>query len=122
MFVKAQFASLIASVIDFLTTIILVSLFKFWYLPSSMAGIVTGGICHFSISRHWVFDAAEKERWVQVTKYVMVWVGNFALNGAGIYLLGHFAGVDYILAKALVAIVVGICYNYVLQKKFVFKQ
>jgi len=121
MFVKAQFASLVASVIDFLTTIFLASILKISHLPSSMTGMVVGGICHFTISRKWVFFATDKERIFQIVKYVMVWVGNFALNAAGLYVLLHYSAVNYIVAKALVAIVVGTFYNYALQKRFVFK-
>ncbi|MBE7170733.1 MAG: GtrA family protein [Williamsia sp.] len=121
MFVKAQFASLFASVIDFLTTIMLVSVFKMLYLPACMVGIVAGGICHFTISRHWVFYATEKDRVAQIIKYVLVWSGNFGLNAAGLYLALHFLGVNYVLAKGVVAILVGIGYNYALQKRFVFK-
>ena len=120
MFVKAQFASLFASVIDFLTTIILASVFKILFLPASMTGIVAGGVCHFTISRRWVFYATDQQRVVQILKYLLVWAGNFALNAAGLYLLLHYAGVNYVLAKAVVAIVIGICYNYILQKRFVF--
>ena len=122
MFVKAQFASLVASVIDFLTTIVLASIFNISYLPSSMMGIVLGGASHFIISRNWVFNATDKERVFQIIKYTMVWVGNFVLNATGLYLLKHYyTPVNYILAKGLVAIIVGISYNYALQKKFVFK-
>lgn len=121
MFIKAQFASLLASVIDFLTTILLAGVFKIMYLPASMTGIVVGGVCHFTVSRHWVFYATEKDRAFQIVKYVLVWVGNFVLNAAGLYLVLHYAPVNYVLAKAVVALVVGICYNYLLQKRFVFK-
>lgn len=121
MFVKAQFASLFASVIDFLTTIFLASILHVRLLPSSMTGIVVGGIFHFSFSRHFVFYATEKDRFNQIIKYVLVWVGNFVLNAAGLYVVLHYVPVNYVIAKALVAIVVGISYNYILQKRFVFK-
>ena len=57
---------------------------------------------------------------VQIIKYLLVWAGNFALNAAGLYLLLQYVSVNYMLAKAVVAIVIGIGYNYVLQKRFVF--
>lgn len=121
MFVKAQFASLFASVIDFTTTILLAGVFNILHIPASMTGIVAGGVCHFTVSRRWVFCATEKNRASQITKYVLVWAGNFALNAAGMYLVLHYAGVNYVLAKAVVAVTVGISYNYALQKRFVFK-
>ncbi len=122
MFVKAQLASFFATVIDFLAAILLKSVFKLDPLPSSMLGLVAGGIFHFSVSRYWVFSATEKDKLFQIIKYGLVWGGNFVLNSAGLSLILQYAPfIKFAIAKALVAIVVGISYNYVLQKRFVFK-
>lgn len=120
-FVKAQAASLAASVIDFFTTVILVEVFGCWHLPASITGTIIGGFSNFTIGRVWVFNATGKKIPVQVAKYSIVWVGNLVLNGFGFFIVTHYFHVNYIISKILVSVIIGFGYNYMLQKKFVFK-
>lgn len=127
-FTKAQLASLVATGVDFLVTFLLL---RWAGLPSASAsgrvtvygvtGTFCGGITHFLISRHWVFQAREGKWTGQMNRYVLVWIGNLALNAAGIYLLSR-AGFAPMLAKVTTATTVAIVYNYTLQKRFVFNR
>ena len=99
-------------------------------LPPAAAGRVTaygamgticGGVTHFMISRHWVFNAREGKWRGQMNRYVLVWIGNLALNACGLYLLSR-AGVAPMLAKVITATAVAVLYNYTLQKRFVFNR
>ncbi len=110
-----------ATCFDFLTTIVLVNVFGWWYLAGSITGTIAGGVLNFMIGRLWAFNAAEGKIEWQFIKYVLVWTGNLLLNAAGVYLITHYTGTSYVISKILTAIVVGIGYNYVLQKKFVFR-
>jgi putative flippase GtrA len=121
MFLKAQLTSLSASLVDYSTTMLLayVCNVEKWY--AGMAGVIAGGIFHFTISRRWVFDAADKNRYVQMARYLLVWAGNFLLNMGGLYLMLHYTPIALPISKVAVSLAVGLGYNYVLQKKFVFK-
>lgn len=121
MFVKAQLTSLSASLVDYSTTILLAYACHIdkWY--AGMAGVIAGGIFHFTVSRRWVFDAADKNRYTQMLRYLIVWTGNFLLNTGGLYLMLHYTQVPLPVSKILVSVMVGLGYNYILQKKFVFK-
>ncbi len=121
-YLKAQASSLTASGTDFLVTLIAVNLFGLWYLAASIAGTIVGGIINFSINRHWVFNADTKALKWQILKYILVWFGNLALVTAGVYLLTHFYHLNYLLSKVLVSISVGISYNYIMQKQFIFSR
>ena len=127
-FTKAQLASLVATGVDFLVTFLLL---RWAGLPSASAsgrvtaygvtGTMCGGVTHFLISRHWVFNAREG-RWAgQMNRYVLVWFGNLVLNAAGLYLLSR-AGVAPMLAKVITATTIAVVYNYTLQKRFVFNR
>ncbi|MCX2430147.1 GtrA family protein [Pedobacter sp. GR22-10] len=119
-FFKAQASSLMASASDFLVTLAAVKLFGLWYLAGSITGTITGGVINFYINRNWVFQAHAKAlRW-QVVKYIIVWTGNLALLTSGVYLLTHFYHLNYMLSKLLVSVTVGISYNYIMQKQFIF--
>lgn len=120
-FIKAQASSLIATFLDFSTTIVLVNFFGQDPFSSSIAGTICGGVANFMINRYWVFDAARREMGAQAFKYLLVWVGNLALNAGGMYLILHGTDWNYVVSKALVALVVGFGYNYVFQKKLVFR-
>jgi putative flippase GtrA len=120
-FIKAQASSLIATFLDFSTAIVLVNFFGVEPFTSSIAGTVLGGMANFSINRYWVFEAADDKVAGQALKYFFVWIGNLFLNAGGMYLLLEKMNWNYIISKALVSIIVGFAYNYVLQKKLVFR-
>ncbi|HZE82731.1 MAG TPA: GtrA family protein [Puia sp.] len=128
-FTKAQIASILATGIDFLVTLLLVksldNLFAMpksdtWYLSSAL-GNISGGISNFLINRFWVFQAREAKWHHQAGRYILVWVGNLVLNVSVLFVLTHYTGMNYLLAKIVVSVGIAIFYNYVLQKRFVFK-
>ena len=127
-FTKAQLTSLLASGVDFLVTFLLL---RWAGLPSAAAsgrvtfygatGTLCGGCAHFLISRNWVFNAQEKKWTEQLNRYILVWIGNLALNASGLYLLNRYAGLDPMPAKIITASTIAVFYNYTLQKRYVFK-
>ena len=119
-FVKAQVASLSASIIDFLTTLVCTQVFHLWYVLGSVAGTTAGGIVNFMMGRSWVFGTTDRNINVQILKYILVWAGNLALTTAGVYLVTHYLHINYILSKIIVSCTVGTGYNFLMQKKFVF--
>lgn len=121
LFVKAQAASLVASGVDFLVTFLAVELLGWWYVTGTVTGTLAGGILHFALGRTWIFQATDKTITTQAMKYVMVWNGSLALNAAGVFALTHYAGVNYLFSKLFISILVGFFYNYIIQKKYVFK-
>jgi putative flippase GtrA len=120
-FIKAQAASLTATIVDFSVTVLLKEVFHCWYLLASILGTISGGVVNFSMNRSWVFKAHNKKIHFQAIKYVLVWIGNLVLVSGGVFLLTNYGGFSYIVSKITVSLVVGIFYNYVLQKRFVFK-
>jgi putative flippase GtrA len=127
-FTKAQVASLLATGVDFLVTFLLL---RWAGVPPVAAsakvtfcgatGTLCGGVTHFMVSRTWVFNAQEKKWAEQLNRYVLVWIGNLVLNVSGLYLLSRYTEISHMLAKIMIATIVAVFYNYVLQKRFVFK-
>lgn len=134
-FTKAQLASLLATGVDFLVTFLLL---RWAGIPPvatgagmtaastritfyGATGTICGGCTHFLVSRSWVFNAQEKKWTDQVNRYVLVWIGNLALNASGLYLLTRYTTIDPMIAKIVTATTVAVVYNYTLQKRFVFK-
>lgn len=121
-FLKAQASSLISTAVDFLVTFALSEIFGLYYLVANVIGITCGGITNFLLGRYVVFSSKEKKVETQAFRYVLVWLGNFALNIGGVYLFTEGFHIDDKIAKVIVSMIVGFSYNYVLQKFFVFKK
>ena len=120
-FLKANISSSIASFFDYLVTIFLVRFFSVDVVVASTAGTVCGGILNFLIGRTWVFESRKRKVHKQAFRYGIVWTGNLILNTGGMYLLAKLLKIYYVAAKLFVSLIVGFCYNYILQKKYVFK-
>jgi putative flippase GtrA len=119
-YLKAQAALIAASLVDFFITILLKEVFHCWYISANMAGNVVGAIAQFILCRNWAFNAAGGKMNWQIVKFVLVWVGNILLSAAGVYLLTNYFAINYIISKLIISALLGLTYNYFLQKKFVF--
>ncbi|MNI32679.1 GtrA-like protein [compost metagenome] len=119
-FLKAQASSLTASATDFLITALTVSIFGWWYLAGSMIGTISGGAVNFYINRNWVFNASSAEMRKQIIRYMLVWLGNLLLVTLFVYLLTRFFSLNYLFSKIAVSVVMGLSYNYYMQKQFIF--
>jgi putative flippase GtrA len=120
-FFKAQAASLTATSFDFSITYILTSLFGLSYIYSSATGVVCGGIVNFLLGRYWVFNAGNEKKAKQLTKYLLVWSSSMLLNMGGIIFFTEIIGFYYLISKITTSILVGVFFNYYLQKTFVFR-
>lgn len=120
-FAKAQLSSFLASSADYFVTIFCVEVAGFWYLAASAMGTIIGGLTNFSIGRHWVFKGGERERHIQLLRYLLVWTGYLLLATIGVYLLTHLGHFNYIYSKIFISLFLAIAYNYPLQKGFVFR-
>jgi len=119
-FLKAQISSFVATLVDFGITIFLKEICGLWYLFSTTAGSILGGLTNFILGRKWVFKATEFPPGSQAIRYLFVWAGSILLNIGSVFLLtsvGHF---NYLLSKVITSLIIGIFFNYFLQKKFVF--
>jgi putative flippase GtrA len=120
-FVKAQVSSLTASFLDFLTTLVCKQVLNFGVIAGSSTGTIVGGIVNFLIGRNWVFEKSAGRIQNQAGKYFLVWLGNLILTTSGVFAVTHYVHVrNYVISKIIVSCLIGVPYNYLMQKKFVF--
>jgi putative flippase GtrA len=117
---KSQVSSLLSTVVDFLITFALTELFKIWYLLSGIIGTVSGGIINFLINRHLVFGSSGQKGLHQASKYILVWIGYLKLSALGYYILSDCFKINYLISKVITSVLLGLTYNFLLQKYFVF--
>lgn len=120
-FLKAQISSFSASLLDFFTTLVCKQVLNFGVIAGSATGTIVGGIVNFLIGRNWVFESSGGKLGNQALKYFVVWSGNLLLTTTFVYLFTHFLHINnYVISKVIVSCIIGVPYNYMMHKKFVF--
>jgi putative flippase GtrA len=119
-FIKVQIGSILGSAADFLITILCTELGFSWYLLSNLLGNCAGGVIQFAFSRRWIFKESKAGVQVQLFKYMIFFLGNLLLSALGVYLLTQFLHINYIVSKLICSVSLGLSYNYLMQKYFVF--
>ncbi len=120
-FIKTQWASAIASCVDFGITVACREALGFWVMAATIIGTICGGVVNFLLGRQWVFKGKGISIHRQASRYSLVWSGNFLLNVSGVFVMTGYLHANYILSKVFVSIVIGCTYNYLLQKEYVFR-
>ncbi len=118
-YLKAQVAAILGSMADYLTVIILVEVFKCWYLLANLCGNLVGGAAQFLLGRKWAFRSLGNV-YIQMFRFILIFSGNLVLSAAGIYVLTSLFHISYLISKTAISILLGLTYNYYTQKRFVF--
>ncbi len=118
---KYNTVAIIATAVDYSLFLILSALVHVWYLLASFTGLIIGGVTAFVLQRNWTFKKKDGKLSKQAIRYFFVWVTSIILNMAGLYLAVEYAGIQSIIAKVAVSITVGIGFNFLMNKHFVFK-
>ena len=121
-FIKAQVSASSASVVDFLVTIFLTEVVYLWYVYSTFISACSGGICNCVTNYKWVFKVKDKKKKDIAWRYTLVWGTSIALNTMGTAFIKESFDINYLYSKIITAICVAICWNYQMQRKFVFKK
>jgi putative flippase GtrA len=120
-FLKSQATSLTATAADFSLTILLVEVIGMWYGWANSLGNLLGASVQFTLGRRWVFKAQDRSPFIQLIKYVIVWIGYGILNSILVVVFTNNTNMHYVVVKAIASVLLSVSYGYGLQKKFVFK-
>lgn len=120
LFIKTQAVLILGSLADFLVTFLLVDIFNCWYIAGNAAGNITGAVAQFILSSNWVFSSSTQKVTNQISRFILMWIGNILLFGTGVYLLTNYIHLHYLLSKLIMSVLLGVSYTYLVSKKFVF--
>lgn len=120
-FIRSITNSLFATFVDYVVTILLASYFQLYYLSATFIGNIFGAVTSFLIGRHWVYKKKNSRWQKQVIRFVIINLLSIYLNTTGVYFLIENFDMNLIWAKTWIAIGVGIFFNFIMQKYFVFK-
>jgi len=129
-FLEAQTSSLICTFIDFAVTATLVKYGQLWYVYANITGAICGGITNCIINYKWAFRGSSQRKRTITYRYFNVWLGSIFLNTAGTTLVANIMSHDgtpkafgtVMESKTIVAVLVAIFWNYLMQKKYVYKR
>jgi putative flippase GtrA len=114
-------AALLATAVDFAVMVALVELAGIGAEIATLAGAVLGGITNFTLGRAWVYRAAgARAPAEQAARYAAVSAASAGLNALGEHVALAWAPAHYAVARAVVAVLVSICWGYPMQRYVVF--
>lgn len=120
-FYRSQFASIVATAADFFITIFFTEIFKIWYIASNVCGAFTGAVISFLLGRNWAFNRTGQQWEWQAVRYAITSFLSINLNTAGVWLLTEQLDIQYIISKIIVAILIGVSFNFLMFRYFVFR-
>jgi putative flippase GtrA len=124
-FAKAQFSAFVCGMCDYCIMILLTEFVKIHYTTSIAIACTLGAIMNFSVNKKWTFQSKDKfykfSLTQQLWRFLFVVTSSIGLKMLGTYLLTAYGHIDYKISRLITDVIVSICYNYMLQRHWVFK-
>jgi putative flippase GtrA len=119
---RHQASSAITTAVDFGVMIACKELLGVSPAVATVFGASSGAVTNFSLGRFWTFEATHSHPRGQAVRYALVSAASLAWNAFGEWLFTDKLGLQYVVARAIVAIAVSLLWNYPLQRFFVFSE
>lgn len=119
---RHQAGALVSTAVDFTTMILTVQLLGFTAVTGTLAGACAGAITNFTLGRHVIFGEAHGHVVPQALRYAVVSAASAGWNALGEWALHDRLGIQYVLARVLVAGVVSLAWNFPMHRHFVFRR
>jgi putative flippase GtrA len=118
---RHQAGAVVATAVDFATMIALVERLGLSPVAGTVVGASLGAVTNFLLGRVWIFPRHSGHWAAQATRYGVVSAASAGWNALGEHLLHDVAGMQYVLARVLVSVVVSLLWNFPMQRRFVFR-
>jgi putative flippase GtrA len=141
-FLRHQAGALIVTTLDFAVMSLCVRLLGWSAVTGTVLGALTGGVTNFILARRWIFVVSPRARGArgevppherdheteqatqatggQALRYASVSLASLVLNAVGEYLLHDRLGIQFQIARAIVAATVSVAWNFPMHRSFVF--
>ena len=107
---------------DYSVLLILKELFGVYYVLATFIGACCGATVAFFLGRNWTFFNKEGKISTQSIKFILVVCGSILLNTFGEYFFTDILKIGhYMFARVVTSVTVGLCYNFPMQRYFVFR-
>ncbi len=122
-FLRHQAGAIFVTALDFGTMSLLVQALGTSAVFGTVVGAALGGVTNFVLGRRWIFAAAgagEASAHGQALRYALVSGASLGLNAAGEYILHDRLGLQFQVARAIIAALVSVAWNFPMHRHFVF--
>jgi putative flippase GtrA len=121
LYVKYVIAGGTAAMTDFALLFILTDFFHVWYIVSATLAFIVAFFVSFFLQKFWTFrDNSRDKMYKQMAMYLGVGATNTCLKAGGMYVLVDYFYLWYILAQAVMAIVLALG-SFVIYRFVIFK-
>ncbi len=108
-YVKYIIAGGTAAVTDFGLLFFLTDILHIWYIASATLAFIIAFFVSFFLQKFWTFrDNSRNRIYKQMSMYLAVGVANTAVNAGGMYVLVDYFGLWYILAQAVMSVLLAV--------------
>lgn len=131
---KAMATSQASAWVDFVTSFAVFAWLDFSGGNAAAAGAIAGGIVNCTLNYKWTFRGSQCPVANVVVKYFMVWGGSLLFNAYGTEILTRICldsslfdmwdiprNLRFTIARLTVSLLVSVCWNLLLQRKFVYR-
>ncbi|MBN9161193.1 MAG: hypothetical protein BGO98_07155 [Myxococcales bacterium 68-20] len=119
---RHQIAAALATLVDFVSMIALVELASAAPPYATLLSATAGGITNFTLGRTWAFrDRHRGSVGSQAARYAVVCAGGALLNASVLGAVLAVSEPPYVIARAVVSILVSLAYTYPLHARFVYR-
>jgi len=119
-FARHQAGAIFVTLLDFTTMTVFVKALGTSAVLGTVAGATLGGVTNFILGRRWIFAATGASAHHQAARYAAVSGASLVLNATGEYLLHDRMGLQFQIARAIVAALVSVAWNFPMHRYFVF--
>jgi putative flippase GtrA len=119
---RHQLGAAIATAVDFASMIFLVERAGASPVAATAVGASLGAVTNFTLGRRWIFRRHTGHWAGQAVRYASVSASSAGLNALGEYLVHDVARLQYVLARVLVSIAIGLLWNFPMHRWFVFRE
>lgn len=120
-YIKYAIAGGTAAMTDFILLFILTDIFHIWYITSATLAFIAAFFVSFFLQKFWTFRDNSRDRMrKQMAMYLAVGVTNTFLNTGGMYALVDHFGLWYILAQAIMSVILALG-SFIIYRFVIFK-
>ncbi len=120
-FTKAQTSAIFATACDYAVRLIVDKVVGMNYLVATAMGAVTGAVVNCVVNYNFAFRGNSARKRDVAWRYLFTWVGSIVLNTSGTAFFHEVVGLKAYFAMLLTSFLVAICWNYGLQRSFVYR-
>jgi putative flippase GtrA len=120
-FIRSIFTSLIATSVDYTISIFAAKYFNVYYVLATSIGCLFGAIASFYLSRQWVYEKKSGKVTKQFLRFAFINFISASLNTFGVFFVVEQSGLSFVYSRIIVSVFVGLSFNFLMNRYFVFK-